>query len=45
MSKKIISIVTPCYNEEANIVLMINKIKTLLLPFDEKYDFEIIIIR
>jgi len=44
MSKKIISVVTPCYNEEANIVLMINKIKTLLLPFDEKYDFEIIII-
>ncbi len=44
MSKRIISVVTPCYNEEANIVLMINKIKTLLLPFDEKYDFEIIII-
>ena len=44
MSKKLISVVLPCYNEEGNIVLMINKIKTLLLPFDEKYDFEIIAI-
>lgn len=44
MSKKLISIVTPCYNEEANIVLMINKIKTLFVPFEEKYDLEIIAI-
>jgi glycosyltransferase involved in cell wall biosynthesis len=44
MSKKLISIVIPCYNEEDNILLMINKIRSLMNSVSETYDFEIIII-
>jgi glycosyltransferase involved in cell wall biosynthesis len=44
MSKKLISIVTPCYNEEANIVQMINKIKSIFDELTGKYDLELIVI-
>lgn len=44
MSKKLISVVTPCYNEEKNIVQMIDKIRTLFVPYAEKYELEMIII-
>jgi len=44
MSKKLISVVTPCYNEEGNIVQMIEKIKGLFERYEGKYDLEMIII-
>jgi glycosyltransferase involved in cell wall biosynthesis len=44
MSKKLISIVTPAYNEEANIVQMINKIKSIFDNLTDKYDLELIVI-
>lgn len=44
MQRKLISVVTPCYNEEDNIVLMIEKIRSIFEPFSSRYDLEIIII-
>ena len=39
-SKKLISVVTPCYNEEANIENTYNEIKRILEPFTDKYEWE-----
>jgi len=41
--KKLISIVTPCYNEEGNIELFCNKIKEIF-SLIKKYDYELIVI-
>lgn len=38
--KKLISIVTPCYNEEDNILNHFARVRMALDPFKEKYDFE-----
>ena len=43
MTKKLISIVTPVYNEEENILYYYEGISKALLPFQDKYDFEIIL--
>lgn len=42
--KKIISIVTPTYNESENIGLLIEEIRKQMILFSEKYDYEHIII-
>src|SRR5687768_11943379 len=44
MQKKLIGIVTPCFNEEENIVLMIDKIRSIFTAYADKYDIEIIVI-
>ena len=44
MSRKLISIATPCFNEESNILLMIEKVKSIFETYSDKYDFEMIII-
>jgi len=43
MSKTLISIVTPTYNEIENIELLLNQISEVITPIDQ-YDFEILII-
>jgi glycosyltransferase involved in cell wall biosynthesis len=43
MTKKLISIVTPTYNEIDNIELLLNRIRNVIAPLDQ-YDFEIIVI-
>jgi glycosyltransferase involved in cell wall biosynthesis len=43
MTKKLISIVTPTYNEIDNIELLLNRIRDVIAPLDQ-YDFEILII-
>jgi glycosyltransferase involved in cell wall biosynthesis len=43
MSKKLLSIVTPTFNEIQNIEPFINKIRAVITPL-EKYNFEIIVI-
>lgn len=40
--KKLISIVTPCYNEEENIELQFAAVKRELAPFADRYQFEFI---
>lgn len=40
--KKLVSIVTPCYNEQDNVLLHFNKVKAALAPFSNKYNFEFI---
>ena len=42
--KKIISIVTPTYNEELNIEKLILEIKEIMFPLRSKYDYEHIVI-
>ena len=39
MTKKLISIVTPTYNEIDNIELLLNRIRDVIAPLD-RYDFE-----
>lgn len=41
-NKKLISIVTPCYNEEANIVQHFERVEKTVRPFGKKYNFEYI---
>lgn len=43
MTKKLISIVTPTYNEIDNIELLLNRIRDVIAPLDQ-YDFEILVI-
>lgn len=43
MSKTLISIVTPTYNEIENIELLLNRIREVIAPL-EQYDFEILVI-
>ena len=43
MSKTLISIVTPTYNEIENIELLLNRIREVIAPLDG-YDFEILVI-
>jgi dolichol-phosphate mannosyltransferase len=40
--KKLISIVTPCYNEEENIIDHFNKVSKIIKPLQGKYAFEFI---
>lgn len=44
MMKKSISIVTPTYNEEGNIVLLIQEIRDLMTQISDKYTYEHIVI-
>lgn len=43
MNKKLISIVTPTYNEIDNIELLLNRIRDVIAPLD-RYNFEILVI-
>lgn len=43
MSKKLISIISPCYNEEANIEELYGRVKAVI-DSNQKYDFEYIFI-
>src|SRR5262245_55607262 len=38
--KKLISLVTPCYNEQANVLVQLNRVRKALKDFDSKYQFE-----
>ena len=44
MSKKLISVVIPAYNEEKNIPLIYQELKKVLWTISEKYDYEIIFV-
>lgn len=39
-SRRLISIVTPCYNEEANVLSHFDRVCRAIAPFRETYDFE-----
>ncbi len=42
MKKPLISIVSPCYNEEKNLLELFERLNSTLKPFCEKYEFEFI---
>lgn len=42
--KRLLSIVTPCYNEQENIDELYRRVKAAIAPLTERYEFEIIII-
>lgn len=42
--KKLISIVTPCYNEEGNVEELYTQVKAVMARFADKYDYEHIFI-
>lgn len=42
--KLLLSIVTPCYNEQENIDELYRRVKATIAPLTERYEFEIIII-
>lgn len=42
MRRKLISIVTPCYNEEENIIDHFNQVSKIINPFKKDYAFEFI---
>ena len=42
MSKKKISVIIPCYNEEENIEIAYSEVNRELSKYSEKYDFEIV---
>lgn len=44
MSKPLISIVTPCYNESDNIEELYRRVIEAILPLEKTYEFEIIVI-
>jgi len=44
MSKPLLSVVTPCYNEQDNIEELYRRLKAAIAPLVERYDFEVIII-
>jgi len=39
-TKKLISIVTPCYNEEDNVATHYERVRRAIEPFSERYEFE-----
>ncbi len=41
---KLISIITPCYNEEGNVERLCSEIRTTLSAFSDRYDYEHILI-
>lgn len=43
MAKKLISIVTPVYNEEDNIAFYYTRIKAAIASLQDRYDFEIVL--
>ena len=40
MGKQLISIVTPCYNEEGNVLNHFARVRMAIAPFETTYDFE-----
>lgn len=44
MNPTLLSIVTPCYNEQENIDELYRRVKAAIAPLSERYEFEIIII-
>lgn len=44
MTKKLLSIVTPCYNEQDNIDELYRRVKAAIAPLQDRYDFELIVI-
>ena len=44
MSKPLISIVTPCYNESDNIEELYRRVTEAIQPLEKTYEFEIIVI-
>jgi dolichol-phosphate mannosyltransferase len=44
MGKPLLSIVTPCYNEQDNIETLYQRVKAVTVPLTERYAFELIII-
>lgn len=40
MKRKLISIVTPCYNEELNVTDHFNLVSEVITPYKEEFDFE-----
>ena len=45
MEKKLISIVTPCYNEEGNVANLYEQVKVVIEEQLSKYDYEHIFYR
>ena len=43
-NKKFISVVTPCFNEESNIVELCERIRTTMEMLKESYEYEHIIV-
>lgn len=44
MNKTLLSIVTPCYNEQDNIDELYRRVKEAITPLQSRFDFELIII-
>ncbi|MFH1553811.1 MAG: glycosyltransferase, partial [Pseudomonadota bacterium] len=44
LGKPLISVVTPCYNEEENIRELYRRIKAAIVELEDRYEFEIIVI-
>ena len=44
MEKKLISLVTPCYNEEGNVAVLYEQVKAVIEGQLNKYDYEHIFI-
>ena len=44
MEKKLISLVTPCYNEEGNVAMLYEQVKAIIEGQLNKYDYEHIFI-
>ena len=44
INKKLISIVSPAYNEAENIPLIVEEVKRVMVGLKEKYDFEYILV-
>lgn len=44
MPKCLLSIVTPCYNEQENIDELYRRVKATIAPLQDRYDFEFIVI-
>ncbi len=43
MSKKLVSFVVPCYNEEENVLLLAERLDAVMKPLAAKYDWELVI--
>lgn len=39
-ARKLVSIVTPCFNEEANVRAQFDRVRAAIAPFRDRYDFE-----